>query len=772
MTSRISLLQCFLTLHLVQDLSWALTRVNITGHSFKQTSLYLCTFGHESVAAIYVNETSLYCNAPGHSTSVVTMSISDRGVYSDKLKYTYKDTAVASTVHSSTSTLVYTPLTAIKTVSRTVVSIYGNDLIYLTTLENETISRISTYTCHFGAQRVTASPVVSGDSSSSSEDIVSTTEMSCRVPAVGMIANLTLKVTDDGNDDKELWNSAFYFVEHLTLLDLRYLSPAQPHILLLQVDYLPAYTYHVYTSQWTCLIDNSYSAPAVVVYELPEHTFSSLSGPWFACSIGRIPNDDSSIIRITDGSVMSDGRLIDSSTEIGSDSELVSALHLFGNRNYDDDDDDDDDNEISGSNLPGGVATCNYLLHPHLYTVEQLLTMQSLCSGPSNYSMVVIEEMNKKVTGIFETAFTNSSVEPTRTLDTLSSSTTHSSNDYSKKTAREDIYDNLNTLRKQYSVATLTASLPYDHTNCEISTDSGGHTVPCFTSASSIHGLMDDDGSTYMDTHNTSAGNIYGGRNIINTNAEKEWTNASHWAGNAFYQEKTRSLNMQGVKQRGGPRYLVIDTITPTVLENPWNTSAVVLSGRTFTNTTVCVFNGVSDPAATLVINARLIECRVPSQGIIGDIGVAVTVIDKTNNLTSANSIILSYRIDQQTIASLPSLSEEETWYDSDADPEADKSATPSSLHSASAGTAICLSANGCDARFNISMPSTLQSYYKALSMDLQERHFNTHKECNEMELKYNAFRILNSASASSLLSTLNLTHNDGTVRNLCSGSM
>jgi hypothetical protein len=39
------------------------------------------------------------------------------------------------------------------------------------------------------------------------------------------------------------------------------------------------------------------------------------------------------------------------------------------------------------------------------------------------------------------------------------------------------------------------------------------------------------------------------------------------------------------------------------------------------------------------------------------------------------------------------------------------------------------------------------------------------------MELKYNAFRILNSASASSILSTMNLTHNDGTVRNLCSGS-
>lgn len=61
--------------------------------------------------------------------------------------------------------------------------------------------------------------------------------------------------------------------------------------------------------------------------------------------------------------------------------------------------------------------------------------------------------------------------------------------------------------------------------------------------------------------------------------------------------------------------------------------------------------------------------------------------------------------------------------------------------------------------------------------MEMQVKQFNQHHQCNEVELKYNAFRILNgifngrSGHPGGYLNGFNLSHSDGTLRNLCSGS-
>ena len=108
------------------------------------------------------------------------------------------------------------------------------------------------------------------------------------------------------------------------------------------------------------------------------------------------------------------------------------------------------------------------------------------------------------------------------------------------------------------------------------------------------------------------------------------------------------------------PRYLVLDSVSPTRVETPATQSWVTISGRMFSDGAKCLVNGVL--SETIVMSTRMIQYSIPAQGdtLAGGaaVGVKLEVSDLTHNLTSTNYFILPYRLRASTISSLTSAAE------------------------------------------------------------------------------------------------------------------
>jgi hypothetical protein len=444
-------------------------------------------------------------------------------------------------------------------------------------------------------------------------------------------------------------------------MDVRYLSSSFPYIMFVEVDYLPHYTSA--TFEWQCVVDDMYHVNAEVISSTTTSTNSSTNTKhWLACSIARVPNHEASLLSISDGSIHSDGYIIDTSEALTNDMSITRAWNLYGN-SLTGSTSTNDASSNSSTNGDSIIATCGYILHPHLYTQEQLTQHYNQCSSKTNMSIAIYKDMNAAYTstsGAFSNILTNASSSPPRKFSTLVSSIYNNSASHKGNHNRRSIGLD-NTIINHMNIAT-TKSIDVQETSlqseqCEIISNIDQSIVPCFSSVTSeeltqTFNLSSNDVHSYDNTQR-----IWQGQNAF---LEQAFSNESVFGNALNLQEQSTLDNGDATSGDSIPKYLVIDEVDPLLIENPSNNSQIIIYGRTFTNTTTCLLNGINYGIQyTTVINSRFMECIIPPQGQVRDIGVVLTLEDTTFNLSSANGIILAYAVTEDSL--LPDLLDTQT---------------------------------------------------------------------------------------------------------------